>query len=80
MVLGGGTQSWSVVVPQVVGSASGAPITSKPPPLVVMVGFVLWLKMTVLCSMSPFLMKPMCAKPPPSPVLMFPQTQLFVNL
>src|SRR6516162_4776922 len=36
----GGTQSWSVCTPQV-GSASGVPITRRPPPLVTMVGLLL---------------------------------------
>src|SRR6266436_240378 len=45
-------QSWSVVAPQA-GSTSGAPMISRPPPLVGMVGFVLWLNRMLLCSMSP---------------------------
>ena len=48
----GGRQSLSVVAPQA-GSTSGAPITSRPPPLVGIVGFVLWLNRIELCSMSP---------------------------
>src|SRR5664279_3026686 len=39
----GGAQSRSVRAPQV-GSTSGAPMMSRPPPLVEMVGLVLWLK------------------------------------
>src|SRR3954451_5508773 len=39
---GGLRQSWSVVRPQA-GSASGAPMISRPPPLATMVGLVLWL-------------------------------------
>ncbi len=45
-------QSWSVVAPQV-GSTSGAPMISRPPPLVAIVGLVLWLNRMLLCSMSP---------------------------
>jgi hypothetical protein len=41
------------VVPPQVGSTSGAPITRRPPPLVGMVGLVLWLNRIELCSMSP---------------------------
>ena len=78
-VPGIGTQSWSLVTPQR-GSTSGAPITSTPAPLVVMLGLVLWLKTTVLCSMAPCLMNPMWATPPPSPVPMLPHTQLLLNL
>src|SRR5467141_5262395 len=48
-----GKQSASVVMPHV-GSISGAPMTRTPPPLVAIVGLVLWLNMMVLCSMSPF--------------------------
>ena len=77
---GAGKQSRSVETPQVVGSASGAPITSRPPPLVVIDGLVVWLKRILLCSMRPFLMKPMCETPPPSPELRLPQTQLLANL
>src|ERR1700730_13826248 len=51
-----------------------------PPPLVEIVGLVLWLKMIVLCSMSPFQANPSCAMPPPSPTLRFPHTQLFWSL
>ena len=39
--------------PPQTGSASGAPMMINPPPLVGMVGLVLWLKRNVLCSMSP---------------------------
>ena len=55
-------------------------MTMMPPPLVGTVGLVLWLKMIVLCSMSPFQMKPKCTTPPPSPELRLPQTQLYWNL
>src|SRR5579883_1799663 len=51
----GGTQSWSVWVPQV-GSTSGVPMTIIPPPLAGMVGLVLWLNKIALCSMSAFLL------------------------
>src|SRR5579863_1174268 len=51
MVLAGEMQSWSLVAHG--GSGSGAPMMSKPPPLVTMVGLVVWLKRMVLCSMSP---------------------------
>src|SRR5256884_9847169 len=54
--LGGEMQSWSAV--EHGGSTSGAPMTRRPPPLVLMVGFVLWLKRIELCSMSPFLLNP----------------------
>src|SRR5215472_14152910 len=47
-----GTQSWSVCEPQV-GSTSGEPMITIAPPLVGMVGLVLWLKRKALCSMSP---------------------------
>ena len=57
IVPGGETQSWSLV--EHGGSASGAPMTSRPPPLVLMVGFVLWLNRIELCSMWPFLVNPM---------------------
>src|SRR5664279_4636153 len=76
--LGFGTQSLSLARLHG-GSGSGAPITSKPPPLAVMVGLVLWLNRIELCSISPFLLHPMCAKPPPSPVLILPHTQLYSN-
>src|SRR5579862_5560108 len=49
---GAGTQSTSIEPPQA-GSASGAPMISRPPPLVAIVGLVLWLKRIALCSMSP---------------------------
>ena len=52
MLLGGGTQSASVVVPHV-GSTSGAPMTRIPPPFEAIVGLVLWLNRIALCSMSP---------------------------
>ena len=78
-----GAQSTSVTLPHSVPAAapgnvpSGAvAITISPPPLVGIVGLRLWLKMIVLCSMSPFLLNPMWATPPPSPVLMLPHTQL----
>ena len=73
------TQSWSVVAPQV-GSASGVPMTITPPPLVGTVGLVLWLNRIELCSMWPFLLKPKWPKPPPSPLLRLPHTQLKLNL
>src|ERR1700716_175114 len=44
-----GTQSASVVRPHV-GSLSGVPMITSPPPLVDIVGLVLWLNMIVLCS------------------------------
>ena len=59
IVAGSGTQSLSVVTPQVRIGGSGAPMTSTPPPLVVMDGFVLWLNRIALCAMVPFLLKPM---------------------
>src|SRR6267154_479838 len=71
----GGRQSRSVVAPQA-GSTSGAPMIRMPPPLVGMVGFVLWLNRIELCSMSPLELNPIWAKPPPSPVLRLPHTQL----
>ena len=37
-----------------VGSVSGAPMTRRPPPLLGVVGLVLWLNRIVLCSMLPF--------------------------
>src|ERR1700756_3044216 len=73
------TQSASLAVEQV-GSASGVPMITKPPPLAGMVGFRLWLKITVLCSMSPFQLKPRWPRPPPSPLLRLPQIQLYWNL
>src|SRR2546430_16940476 len=76
VVLGvGGRQSLSVWSPQG-GSTSGAPMIRMPPPLVGMVGFVLWLNRIELCSMSPLELNPIWAKPPPSPVLRLPHTQL----
>ena len=49
-----GAQSWSILaLPLQTRSASGVPMMMRPPPLVGMVGLVLWLKMMVLCSMSP---------------------------
>src|SRR6266480_3572992 len=51
-VTGGVTrQSWSGAGHS--GSASGAPMTRIPPPLVAMVGFALWLNRMLLCSMAP---------------------------
>src|SRR5882757_6165634 len=69
-----GAQSKSTVLPHSVPSgavASGAaPRTARPPPLVGIVRFWLWLKMIQLCEMVPSLMKPECATPPASPPLM----------
>src|SRR5580765_1675987 len=47
-----GAQSPSGAVPQM-GSVSGAPRIAIPPPLVGIVGLVLWLNRIALCSMSP---------------------------
>ena len=52
IVEGSTTQSVSAG-PGQVGSWSGAPMISSPPPLVVIVGFVVSLNMMVLCSMVP---------------------------
>jgi hypothetical protein len=53
-----GTQSASLgLLPQTI-SASGVPMTMRPPPLAGIVGLVLWLKMIVLCSMSPLELYP----------------------
>ena len=59
-----GAQSASAAVlphstPEAVKPSGAAPMTIRPPPLVGMVGLVLWLKMIVLCSISPFQMNPM---------------------
>src|SRR5215469_7322165 len=48
----GAAQSRSVVAPHV-GSISGVPMARSPPPLVTIVGLLLWLNRIVLCSMSP---------------------------
>src|SRR4029077_2344977 len=78
IVPGGERQSLSLVAAHG-GSWSGAPMTSRPPPLVVIVGLVLWLNRIALCSISPFLVNPRWTTPPPSPVLMLPHTQLLLN-
>ena len=57
IAVGALTQSTSFSVEQG-GSASGVPMITMPPPLAGMVGFRLWLKTTVLCSMSPFQLNP----------------------
>ena len=82
-----GAQSTSVMLPHSVpaglpgGAPSGAPpITMSPPPLAGIVGLRLWLKMMVLCSMSPLKLNPNVATPPPSPLPRLPQTQLYLNL
>ena len=51
-------------------------MTMRPPPLVGIVGLVLWLKRMVLCSMSPLKVNPIWPTPPPSPLLRLPHTQL----
>src|SRR5579871_4562012 len=72
-----GAQSASMLgLPLQTMSASGVPITTRPPPLAGIVGFVLWLKMIVLCSMSPFQLNPRWPTPPPSPLVRLPHTQL----
>ena len=54
----GTEQSWITgnpmsMAPPHVGSTSGVPMTSRPPPLAGMVGLRLWLNRMELCSMSP---------------------------
>ena len=52
---------------------------STPPPLLGVVGLVLWLNRIALCWMLPSQTKPIWETPAPSPVLMLPQTQLLLN-
>src|SRR5258706_16428385 len=65
--------------PGQVGSVSGALMTSRPPPLLGVVGLVAWLNRIVLCWMLPFQTNPIWETPAPSPVLKFPHTQLKLN-
>src|SRR5262245_54225703 len=80
-----GGQSWSLTAPHsrpalgpvkmVVSGA--APSTAMPPPCDGIVGFWLWLNRIQLFLMVPLLMYPECAKPPASPELRLPHTQLW---
>src|SRR5512135_325129 len=74
-----GGQSWSFTEPHSVPAMTGsgdAPSTAIPPPLVGMVGLLLWLNRIQLLEILPFKLNPLCTTPPPSPVLRLPHTQL----